>query len=131
MNNLRHLRKEKGLSIQKLHEMTGYPIRTLEDWDSNKRQITSYHRIRRLSAILECNMDDLMTWSKKCLYGADRMVVEMFQEEDGVRVTISKNVYEEKLFLPVHKYIITREKALELIKYLKTHWDIKPFFAEE
>ena len=136
MNNLKHLRQEKGLSIPELHRITGYPIRTLEDWDSNKRQITSYHRIRRLSALLECNMDDLMTWSKKCLYGDDRVLVEMFQEEEGVHVVISKSdcfedSFGHKLYFEFFRRIITREKALELIKYLKTHWDIRMFFAEE
>lgn len=128
MNNLRHLRQEKGLSIQKLHELTGYPIRTLEDWDSNKRQITSYHRIMRLSAILECDTDDLMIWSKMCLYGSDIVGVEVFQDEDGVHVDVYGGLDLDSL---LYNTVISREKALELIKYLKTHKNIQPFFAEE
>lgn len=126
MNNLRNLRKKKGLSLKELHRITGYPLRSLEDWDMEKRQITAYHRIKRLSEVLECSVDELMVKEEKCLYKGNICVVALFQEEDGVHIEI----FDDDNFYAVASAIIPREKALELLKKIKKKEDIAQYFEE-
>ena len=131
MNNLRNLRKKAGYTIKQLHELTGIPVRSLEDWDAEKRQIQSYHRIKALAAVLRCGMDELMTKEEKCLYGAVRAVICLIQEEDGVYIEILDAEEEGFLACPtLFKDTITREKALELLGHIKDGKDIKQYLAE-
>lgn len=123
MNNLRNLRKKKGLSLAQLHKITGYPLRTLEDWDAEKKLITSYHRIKRLSEILECSMDEFMIKEEKCVCDGYEAVIYMVQVEDGVNIT----VVDAENFKSILSAIVPREKALELLKSLKTNKDITRF----
>ena len=127
MNNLRNIRKRMGLSLAELHRITGYPLRSLEEWDSNNRQITSYHRIKRLSSVLKCDMDDLMTLEEKCKFGGKSALICLSQDEDGVHV----DVYEKDGDMNIiYSTIITRDNALKLLKHMKTHWDVQSFLAE-
>lgn len=121
MNNLRNLRNEKGLSIPKLHRITGIPVRTLEDWDTNKRIPQSYHRIKRLSDILGCSMDDFMTYKNKCLCGGDICDIEMYQDEDGVNVSITGRF----------KGTIDRNTAMNMIDFIKNGYDVSVFLNKE
>ena len=125
MNNLRNLRRKKGYSIQKLHELTGIPFRTLEDWDMENRQITAYHRIKRLSEVLECDMDELMTKQEKCLYGGEKATICLVQEEVGVHIIVFDDEFCES-----YETMMPREKAIDLLKYMKTNEDVKPFFEK-
>ena len=122
MNNLRNIRKKKGYSLSQLHEMTGIPLRSLEDWDAEKRQIQAYHRIKLLAKVLECDMDDLMTKEEDCIHDGKEAHVIMIQEETGVHVLVTDDDFE--IF---HDTIISREEALELLKHIKDGKDIKPF----
>ena len=128
MNNLRNLRKARGLSIAKLHELTGIPVRSLEDWDAEKRLLQSYHRIKALSEVLDCDMDNLMTKEEKCVFEGIQAVIWLTQEETGVKIEILDAENLNQIF----KTIVTREKALELLKYMKDHegTDIKMFLSE-
>lgn len=124
MNNLRNLRKKKGLSLKKLHEMTGYPLRSLEDWDSDSRLITSYHRIKKLSEILGCSTDEFMTKEEKCKYGDnEECTITLIQGEDGVHITLLDN----DTFDEIRKEVMSRESALKLLKIIRKKEDIKPF----
>lgn len=131
MNNLRNLRKKRGLTIKNLHDLTGYPVRSLEDWDANRKPIQVYHRIKKLSEVLECSMDEFMTHEEKCIYHGEASIFTLFQEEEGVRIQV---FVEEDTELPfmytVVNAIITRDNALQLIKYRKGNEDIWPFLAE-
>lgn len=128
MNNLRNLRKQMGFSIAKLHELTGIPVRSLEDWDAEKRLLQSYHRIKALSEVLKCDMDALMTKEEECVFEGIQAVIWLTQEETGVKIEILDAENLNQIF----KTIVTREKALELLKYMKDHEgaDIKPFLSE-
>lgn len=128
MNNLRNLRKKKGYSIQKLHDLTGIPLRTLEDWDGEKRQIQAYHRIKMLAEVLDCTPDDLMRKKEYCMYGEYEAIIFLAQEEDGVHIHLWWNG--ELSHRNEFDTTIPREKALELLKYMKTHKDVKPFFEK-
>lgn len=121
MNNLRNIRRKQNISIKQLHEMTGFPIRTLEDWDAEKRQIQSYHRVKLLARVLKCDMDSLMTKEEKCLFGGKKAVISLVQEEDGVHIYIFDSEFLEEL----HTTTMDREKALKLLKDLKKNPEIK------
>lgn len=126
MNNLRNLRKKRGISLAELQRMTGYPLRTLENWDSDAKLIQSYHRIMRLSEILGCTMDEFMTKEEKCLYEGREAYITLFQDEDGVHI----NVHNSNDFTVVASIVVSREKALELLKYIKHHEDITEYIKK-
>lgn len=126
MNNLRNLRKKRGLTIKKLHELTGYPVRSLEDWDANRKPIQVYHRIKKLSEVLGCTMDEFMTYEDNCIYHGESAVFALFQEEEGVRISV---LYDDDIKI-AFTAIITRESALQLLKYKKDNEDIWPYLAE-
>lgn len=126
MNNLRNLRKKRGLTIKKLHELTGYPVRSLEDWDANRKPIQVYHRIRKLAEVLKCSMDEFMTYEEKCIYHGEEAFFILFQEEEGVRI----EVYWDDDIDAALTAIITRENALKLLQFRKDNEDICPFLAE-
>lgn len=132
MNNLRNLRKRKGISIPKLHEMTGIPLRTLEDWDAEKRQIQAYHRVKLLANALNCSMDEVMEKEEPCIYDGKKAFCFLIQWEDGVHITILDDDGEfTELFEELLKDIcIPREDALELLKQIRDNKDIKPFLYE-
>lgn len=123
MNNLRNLRRKKGLSLATISQKTGIPIRTLEMWDCNKRIPQSYHRIKALSHILECDMDDFMTYEEGCVYDGKYVYVCLETGEKDTLLTVWDEGFAEYV---VSEYI-TRESALELIEYLKTNKDITDF----
>ena len=127
MNNLRNLRKAKGLTIPKLSELTGIPVRTIEDYESEKSQITYYHRLNAFCRALDCDMDLLMTKEEKCVYGGKNSVMCLIQREDSV---VSIEIVEDEELNLLFKTMVLREKALELLKYMKEHKEVKSFFAE-
>lgn len=124
MNNLRNLRKKAGYTIKQLHELTGIPVRSLEDWDAEKRQIQAYHRIKLLAAVLKCGMDELMTKEEKCLYGANKAVICLIQEESGVEILI---FIDDGSLDAIFSATIPREEALELLNLIKDGKDLKPY----
>ena len=126
MNNLRNLRKEKGLSQADLHRITGIPLRTIEDWEAERSQIASYHRMRRISGVLGCSIEDLMMKSERCLYGDSEASVLLFQEEDGVHITVYLDDEDGDIGLePAAFAVMPRKEALQLLKHLKKDLQIK------
>lgn len=123
MNNLRNLRRKKGLSLAQIAKETDIPIRTLEMWDSNKRIPQSYHRIKAVSALLDCDMDDFMTYEENCVYdGIDAVVCLKTVEKDTLLY-----IFDVDLTGIIISENITRDSALELVDYLKTNKDITEF----
>lgn len=116
MNNLRNLRKENGISLAELHRITGYPLRTLEDWEAERVTISSYHRMKKLSEIFDITIDELMTRKEECIFKGKNDCIEFVQDEDGVHVSVSD----------FHK-VIPREKAVKILKALKRDKDITAF----
>lgn len=116
MNNLRNLRKEKGISLAELHRITGYPLRTLEDWEAERVTISSYHRMKKLSEIFDITIDELMTRKEECIFKGKNDCIEFVQDEDGVRVSVSD-----------FRSVISRKKAVEILKALKKDKDITAF----
>ena len=127
MNNLKNLRSKRELSIKALSNLTGIPSRTLEDWESEKRQIRDYHRMKFLAKFFGVTVDELMMKEEKCVYDGNNAITTLIQEADGVHITISSCDENQRTL-----YLVTieREKALALLKYLKNNAEVKPFFDE-
>lgn len=123
MNNLRNLRRKKGLSLAQIAEKTEIPIRTLEMWDSNKRIPQAYHRIKVLSELLDCDMDDFMTYEENCVYEGKKVAICLTTVEKDTLL----RVFDEDIMENVISENITRDSALELVEYLKTNKDITDF----
>lgn len=62
-----------------------------------------------------------MTRTEECLYGEIRATVCLFQEEDGVHVT----VLEDDAMEPAAFAVMPRKEALQLLKHLKKDLQIK------
>lgn len=123
MNNLRNLRRKAGLSLAQIAEKTEIPIRTLEMWDSNKRIPQAYHRIKVLSELLYCDMDDFMTYEENCVYEGKKVAICLTTVEKDTLL----RVFDEDIMENVISENITRDNALELVEYLKTNKDITDF----
>lgn len=123
MNNLRNLRRKAGLSLAQIAEKTEIPIRTLEMWDSNKRIPQAYHRIKVLSELLDCDMDDFMTYEENCVYEGKKVAICLTTVEKDTLL----RVFDEDIMENVISENITRDSALELVECLKTNKDITDF----
>lgn len=123
MNNLRNLRRKAGLSLAQIAKDTDIPIRTLEMWDSNKRIPQAYHRIKVLSELLDCDMDDFMTYEEECVYEGKKVAICLTTVEKDTLL----RVFDEDIMENVISENITRDSALELVEYLKTNKDITDF----
>lgn len=126
MNNLKNLRKEKGYSLADLHRITGIPLRTLEDWEAERSQIASYHRMKRIAGVLRCSVEDLMIRFERCLYGDSGASVSLFQDEDGVHITVYPDDEDGDMGIdPAAFAVMPRKEALQLLKNLKKDLQIK------
>lgn len=125
MNNLRNLRKKRGLSLKDIHDITGYPVRTLEDWDANKKPIQAFHRIKKLAEVLKCDIDDLMIFEQACTYNGEERIICMIQEEDGIHVSIFDEESERVAF-----NIVSREETLAILKLLKNNREVSEAFKK-
>ena len=123
MNNIRNLRKAKGLTIPKLSELTGIPVRTIEDYESEKSQIAYYHRLKAFCKALDCDIDNLMTKEEKCVYDGISAIMLLTQMDNGVCV----DVLNEEFNL-LDKRTTSRANALLLLQHIKANKDVKQFF---
>lgn len=114
MNNLRNLRKEKGLTLPEIHRMTGIPLRSLEEYDANRIIISHYHRIKELSKVIGCTMDELMLFEDKCIYDRNEAYVCMYDVEGGVAVIV----------LGVERWTVTRKESMEILQRIKKKSDL-------
>lgn len=127
MNSLRKRRKALGLSIPEIHRRTGIPLRTLEDWDVEKRVPNSYYRIRVLSKLLECSEEEFMTKEEECMYNSKPADVALIQEDKDVRIYI---IADDDVNIK-YEGTISRAMALELLDYLKKSQEITLFFKKQ
>lgn len=111
--------------MSELHRITGIPLRTLEDWEAERSQIASYHRMKRLAGILNCDVDELMTKEENCLYGQNRGSVFFFQEENGVHVKVYPEEDGDIGFEPAAFAVMPRKEAIKLLKHMKKNLQIK------
>lgn len=57
---LQQLRLERGYTVERLVELTGFPIRTIESWLSGKRQLKDFSKIKALASALEADYRDFI-----------------------------------------------------------------------
>ena len=70
-------------------------------------------------------MDEFMTKQEKCVFGEENCTIVFVQVDDGVNITILNDDIEVVLYETV-----PREKALDLLKFLKTNKDITQYIDE-
>ena len=75
-----------------------------------------------MSEIFEGSMDEFMTKEEKCVFGEENVDIFLVQVEDGVNITIMNENIEVVFYETV-----TREKALDLLKFLKTNKDVTQY----
>ena len=68
MNNIQNLRKKAGISRTQLHKVTNIPLRTLEDWESQKNTPNHYHRIKALADVFGCTEYEVMQFCTPARY---------------------------------------------------------------
>jgi transcriptional regulator with XRE-family HTH domain len=122
MNNLRNIRRKKGLSLAEIAKQTEIPLRTLEMWDSNKRIPQSYHRIKELAVLLECTMDDIMTYKEDCVYEGKEVHVDLSTAERDTFFVVYDDAYND-----IISEYITRDSAMDLLEQMKKDKDITDF----
>lgn len=122
MNNIRNMRMKKDISIGELHRRSGIPIRTIEDWEHDKRIPTVYHRLKTIAEILECSIDDLMVRTENAILDNQDVNVELESVESGT----SLRIYNDTGELVINE-LITNECGIDLVNYLKKQKDISDF----
>lgn len=132
MNNIRNIRLSKGITMKELHNRTGIPLRTLEDWEHDKAIPTQYHRLKKLAEVLNCSIEDLMIRKEDAFMGNGIVTVELETAEKG---TILR-VFHADGYAVINE-VITEESGKNLVNYLKKDKDITEFlnryidFAED
>lgn len=59
-NNIKELRTNAGLTQAKLAEMSGVSKRSIEDWESGRRNPRDVYILRKVAAALKCSIEDLI-----------------------------------------------------------------------
>lgn len=121
MNNIKNIRLEKGISCAELHRLTNIPIRTLEDWENDKRTPKDYHRLKMLAFILGCSIDDLMVRKESAIWNDENITIELELIEQGINIRI----YNDGGL--IFNAVVTNDCGTSLVNYLKTNRDISDF----
>lgn len=63
MNNLKYYRELAGLSQSQLAALTGVSVRTLQDYEQNRKPLEGARAVTvlRLASALECAVEDLIS----------------------------------------------------------------------
>lgn len=129
MNNIKNIRLSKGISCTELHRLTKIPLRTLEDWESDKRTPKDYHRLKTLASILDCSIDDLMIRREDATWNYNDVTIELELIENGTSFKIYYNdlPYDN---LMIDK-VITNACGTALVNHLKKNRDITEFMEDQ
>ena len=57
---LRAIRKEKGLTQAELSEMSGQPLRTIQDWEIRGVEHGTVAKVKAVADVLGCKVDGLI-----------------------------------------------------------------------
>ena len=88
--NIKNVRKNKGISLIKLHEMTGISRAYLFDLENNRRTNPSLAILENIANVLEVN------------------IKELFYSE------LDLNLLKEEMYVRIDKYGINSNEALEI-----------------
>lgn len=76
--NIKNIRKNKGISLNKLHEMTGVSRAYLYDLENNRRFNPTLFILQKIAEVLEVNIKDLFYSSNDI----DNLKEEMYRRID-------------------------------------------------
>ncbi len=62
MNYIKKLRESSGLSRIELARQSGVPVRTIDDWENNRRIPRDVYQLKKISDILNVHIEDLIIW---------------------------------------------------------------------
>ena len=129
MNNIKNIRLSRGISCAELHRLTNIPLRTLEDWESDKRTPKDYHRLKTLASILDCSIDDLMIRKEDATWNNLDVIIELELIENGTSIKIYYNdLPYDNLRL---NEVITNACGTSLVNHLKKNRDISDFMENQ
>ncbi len=60
MSKIKEIRLTRGMSRAKLSRLSGIPIRTLEDWETDVSKPSDLARMKEIAQILDCSIEDLI-----------------------------------------------------------------------
>lgn len=64
MNNIKKMRLAVGLSQSKLAEKSGVSIKTIQNWESERRTPRDVYELYKLSVALGCAIEDLIEFEE-------------------------------------------------------------------
>ena len=126
MNNIRNMRESRNISRNKLHILTGIPLRTLEDLEFGKIISVKYHRLKAIARVLNCTVDDLMIIKENAVLYRKNVCLELELVENGTELTI----YDSYGHL-ITNGIITNACGTALVNHLKNDPDISDFMDNQ
>ena len=62
MNNIKSLREGSGLSRVDLARQSGVPVRTIDDWENNRRLPRDVYQLKKIANVLNVHIEDLIVW---------------------------------------------------------------------
>lgn len=67
MSNLKYMREYRGMTQNKLSEISGVSLRTLQDYEQGRKDINGVRGITlyKLAQALECKIEDLLEIKKE------------------------------------------------------------------
>lgn len=65
MNNIKALRKAREMTQKELSLKSGVPLRTIEDWEGNRRPPTNVYQLHKIAIVLECTIEDLLIFEEE------------------------------------------------------------------
>lgn len=99
--NIKNIRKNKGISLNKLHEMTGVSRAYLYDLENNRRFNPTMFILKKIAEVLEVNIKDLFY---------------SLNELDNLK---------EEMYNRINKYGINSKEALEVSQIIDLLINVK------
>ena len=126
---IKNLRKSKGLSRAELSRISGISIRTLEDWESGRRQPRNFDIIFQLCSTLSIQPSDILSddsipeLHNMAMINSD--LIQDNEESELELVEYIENIYEEQglngilRLLDRFIYNVGIEKSLKIVEGFK------------
>ena len=62
MNFIKAIRESKQISRAELSRMSRVPVRTIDDWENNRRVPRDVYQLKRISDALDVTIEQLIDW---------------------------------------------------------------------
>ena len=59
-DKIRSIRKERGISQQRLSDLTGIPVETIASWEQHRSHPINFNDINNIAIALDCYIDDFL-----------------------------------------------------------------------